>query len=222
MDLELETSFFSYFNSDDSTGEASTIADDLFVEFPMADDLFELSDNIIGATIWDSTSEQLLFNNNGIDSSSASLAQLNSEIFQFSTLEEEDTVVQWLREFEEKEVEKMKKEVFSMVIPRRKRSKRRGVEKAKSKRATIRRCMHCATHKTPQWRQGPMGPKTLCNACGVRYRSGSLYPEYRPANSPTFVSCIHSNSHKKVVQMRAANNPQHPLSASSPASAAPH
>lgn len=21
-----------------------------------------------------------------------------------------------------------------------------------------------------QWRQGPLGPKTLCNACGVRYR----------------------------------------------------
>ncbi|GLJ09233.1 hypothetical protein SUGI_0104300 [Cryptomeria japonica] len=222
MELELETSLFSYFNSDDSTGKASTIPDDLFVEFQMADNLFELSDDTIGGTISDSTSEQLLFKNNGIDSSCASLAQLNSEIFQFSTLEEEDIVVQWLREFEEKEEEKMKKEEFSMVIPGRKRSKRRGVEKAKRKRATIRRCMHCATHKTPQWREGPMGPKTLCNACGVRYRSGRLYPEYRPANSPTFVSCIHSNSHKKVVQMRAANNPQHRLSASSPTSDGPH
>jgi GATA zinc finger len=67
---------------------------------------------------------------------------------------------------------------------------------------TARRCMHCQIEKTPQWRAGPMGPKTLCNACGVRYKSGRLFPEYRPAASPTFVPSIHSNSHKKVVEMR--------------------
>lgn len=47
-----------------------------------------------------------------------------------------------------------------------------------------------------------MGPKTLCNACGVRYKSGRLFPEYRPAASPTFVPALHSNSHKKVLEMR--------------------
>ncbi|OMO91520.1 Zinc finger, GATA-type [Corchorus olitorius] len=66
----------------------------------------------------------------------------------------------------------------------------------------VRKCMHCEVTKTPQWREGPMGPKTLCNACGVRYRSGRLLPEYRPAASPTFVPSLHSNSHKKVVEMR--------------------
>ncbi|EPS68410.1 hypothetical protein M569_06360, partial [Genlisea aurea] len=65
-----------------------------------------------------------------------------------------------------------------------------------------KRCWHCESDKTPQWREGPMGPKTLCNACGVRYKSGRLLPEYRPANSPTFCSLLHSNSHRKVVQMR--------------------
>ncbi|KAK4764914.1 hypothetical protein SAY86_026004 [Trapa natans] len=65
-----------------------------------------------------------------------------------------------------------------------------------------RRCLHCATEKTPQWRTGPMGPKSLCNACGVRYKSGRLVPEYRPAASPTFVSTKHSNSHRKVVELR--------------------
>eukprot|EP00249_Psilotum_nudum_P008883 c21569_g1_i6 orf=525-1625(-) len=64
-----------------------------------------------------------------------------------------------------------------------------------------RRCLHCATQKTPQWRTGPMGPKTLCNACGVRYKSGRLLPEYRPAASPTFVESIHSNSHRKVLEL---------------------
>ncbi|CAK9188413.1 unnamed protein product [Ilex paraguariensis] len=65
-----------------------------------------------------------------------------------------------------------------------------------------RRCTHCASEKTPQWRTGPMGPKTLCNACGVRFKSGRLVPEYRPATSPTFVLTQHSNSHRKVLQLR--------------------
>ncbi|XP_019166505.1 PREDICTED: GATA transcription factor 11-like [Ipomoea nil] len=66
----------------------------------------------------------------------------------------------------------------------------------------VKKCTHCEVTKTPQWREGPMGPKTLCNACGVRYRSGRLFPEYRPAASPTFVPMLHSNSHRKVVEMR--------------------
>ncbi|RDX70080.1 GATA transcription factor 2, partial [Mucuna pruriens] len=65
-----------------------------------------------------------------------------------------------------------------------------------------RRCSHCASEKTPQWRSGPMGPKTLCNACGVRFKSGRLVPEYRPAASPTFVLTQHSNSHRKVMELR--------------------
>nr|GMD62947.1 GATA transcription factor 1-like [Ipomoea batatas] len=60
--------------------------------------------------------------------------------------------------------------------------------------------------KTPQWRAGPMGPKTLCNACGVRYKSGRLLPEYRPANSPTFSAAVHSNSHRKVFGDEAAKD----------------
>ncbi|KAL1190600.1 GATA transcription factor 2 [Cardamine amara subsp. amara] len=66
----------------------------------------------------------------------------------------------------------------------------------------MRRCTHCASEKTPQWRTGPLGPKTLCNACGVRFKSGRLVPEYRPASSPTFVLTQHSNSHRKVMELR--------------------
>ncbi|KAL0432081.1 UNVERIFIED_CONTAM: GATA transcription factor 5 [Sesamum radiatum] len=65
-----------------------------------------------------------------------------------------------------------------------------------------RRCSHCGVTKTPQWRAGPLGSKTLCNACGVRYKSGRLLPEYRPACSPTFSSELHSNNHRKVLEMR--------------------
>ncbi|CAL0304258.1 unnamed protein product [Lupinus luteus] len=65
-----------------------------------------------------------------------------------------------------------------------------------------RQCSHCQVQKTPQWRTGPLGPKTLCNACGVRFKSGRLFPEYRPACSPTFSGDIHSNSHRKVLEIR--------------------
>ncbi|KAK6125062.1 hypothetical protein DH2020_041178 [Rehmannia glutinosa] len=72
-----------------------------------------------------------------------------------------------------------------------------------------RKCLHCLSEKTPQWRTGPMGPKTLCNACGVRYKSGRLVPEYRPAASPTFVSAKHSNSHRKVLELRRQRSSKH-------------
>ncbi|KAL5998354.1 hypothetical protein ACLOJK_009294 [Asimina triloba] len=74
----------------------------------------------------------------------------------------------------------------------------------------VRKCLHCGIQKTPQWRAGPMGPKTLCNACGVRYKSGRLFPEYRPAASPTFVPSVHSNSHKKVLEMRVKSGDKTP------------
>ncbi|KAG6414331.1 hypothetical protein SASPL_127051 [Salvia splendens] len=35
---------------------------------------------------------------------------------------------------------------------------------------TIRVCSDCHTTKTPLWRSGPKGPKSLCNACGIRQR----------------------------------------------------
>nr|CAB3503116.1 unnamed protein product [Digitaria exilis] len=34
----------------------------------------------------------------------------------------------------------------------------------------IRVCSDCNTTKTPLWRTGPCGPKSLCNACGIRQR----------------------------------------------------
>ncbi|KAF5731633.1 GATA transcription factor 4 [Tripterygium wilfordii] len=80
-----------------------------------------------------------------------------------------------------------------------------GKSRQKNEAATeevVRRCTHCASEKTPQWRTGPLGPKTLCNACGVRYKSGRLVPEYRPAASPTFELTQHSNSHRKVMELR--------------------
>merc|ERR1711991_214132 len=30
-------------------------------------------------------------------------------------------------------------------------------------------CSFCGTQNSPEWRKGPSGPKTLCNACGLVY-----------------------------------------------------
>ncbi|XP_020224491.1 GATA transcription factor 21 [Cajanus cajan] len=35
---------------------------------------------------------------------------------------------------------------------------------------TVRVCADCHTTETPLWRTGPNGPKSLCNACGIRQR----------------------------------------------------
>ncbi|KAG2229885.1 hypothetical protein INT48_004011 [Thamnidium elegans] len=49
----------------------------------------------------------------------------------------------------------------------------------RSKRSMIgQRCHSCNTTETPEWRRGPDGARTLCNACGLHYskllRKGSM------------------------------------------------
>lgn len=44
---------------------------------------------------------------------------------------------------------------------------RNGSENASS---AGRKCANCDTTTTPLWRNGPKGPKSLCNACGIRYK----------------------------------------------------
>ncbi|KAJ3045240.1 Bromodomain containing protein 3 [Rhizophlyctis rosea] len=35
-------------------------------------------------------------------------------------------------------------------------------------------CEYCGTSVTPMWRRGPSGKSTLCNKCGVKWRSGKI------------------------------------------------
>ena len=35
-----------------------------------------------------------------------------------------------------------------------------------------RACSECGTKDTPLWRLGPNGPKSMCNACGIRWKRG--------------------------------------------------
>jgi hypothetical protein len=42
-------------------------------------------------------------------------------------------------------------------------------EKRRSKAAPPGRCHSCNRAETPEWRRGPDGARTLCNACGLHY-----------------------------------------------------
>ncbi|KAH8596557.1 hypothetical protein B0O99DRAFT_509783 [Bisporella sp. PMI_857] len=47
---------------------------------------------------------------------------------------------------------------------------RAGSEKKKNKKKEEEYvCTDCGTLESPEWRKGPTGPKTLCNACGLRW-----------------------------------------------------
>ncbi|XP_022931670.1 GATA transcription factor 16-like [Cucurbita moschata] len=57
-------------------------------------------------------------------------------------------------------------------------------------------CVDCNTTKTPLWRGGPAGPKSLCNACGIRFRKrristnrGYVRKKERP-NSSTAMGAV--------------------------------
>ncbi|XP_073285452.1 GATA transcription factor 15-like [Primulina huaijiensis] len=43
-------------------------------------------------------------------------------------------------------------------------------DSASSSGTNIKTCVDCGTSKTPLWRGGPAGPKSLCNACGIKSR----------------------------------------------------
>jgi len=36
-------------------------------------------------------------------------------------------------------------------------------------RCSTKECGECGVNFSPEWRRGPKGPHTLCNACGLRY-----------------------------------------------------
>ncbi|XP_073050362.1 GATA transcription factor 15-like [Primulina eburnea] len=43
-------------------------------------------------------------------------------------------------------------------------------DRLSSDSSNLKTCVSCGTSKTPLWRGGPAGPKSLCNACGIRSR----------------------------------------------------
>lgn len=62
---------------------------------------------------------------------------------------------------------------FVPTLPASSRGKRRGAPGGQPCKVAPNpdghACTACGAQSTPVWRAGPHGPKTLCNACGVRY-----------------------------------------------------
>ncbi|OIT03177.1 PREDICTED: GATA transcription factor 15-like [Nicotiana attenuata] len=50
------------------------------------------------------------------------------------------------------------------------RSEELSSETSSAERNDVKTCADCGTTKTPLWRGGPAGPKSLCNACGIKSR----------------------------------------------------
>lgn len=63
--------------------------------------------------------------------------------------------------------------VFNMHISedgRRQLNKIGKTSKSGKNRNSHMKCLHCAATDTPEWRKGPVGPTTLCNACGLFFK----------------------------------------------------
>ncbi|MBA0568080.1 hypothetical protein Golob_005597 [Gossypium lobatum] len=70
----------------------------------------------------------------------------------------------------------------------------------------IRVCADCNTTKTPLWRSGPRGPKSLCNACGIRQRKARramAAAAAATASNGTIVATETTTSMKNKVQNKA-------------------
>ncbi|XP_012070580.1 GATA transcription factor 18 isoform X2 [Jatropha curcas] len=57
-----------------------------------------------------------------------------------------------------------------------------------------RRCANCDTTSTPLWRNGPRGPKSLCNACGIRFKKEERRATAANANSNSSNASASSSS----------------------------
>ncbi|KAJ4886665.1 GATA transcription factor 17 [Raphanus sativus] len=74
---------------------------------------------------------------------------------------------------------------------------------------TKRTCVDCGTFKTPLWCGGPAGPKSLCNACGIKSRkkrqaAPGIKPEKKIRKSNSSDSDLsldhHRNNYKNKIR----------------------
>lgn len=78
----------------------------------------------------------------------------------------------------------------------------------------LNQCEHCGSTNTPLWRSGPSGPKSLCNACGLRWTKGTLRVNgkngpssparkiTRPTLSATLVPAVPSDTEDEPTPMQ--------------------
>ncbi|ESQ49360.1 hypothetical protein EUTSA_v10021708mg [Eutrema salsugineum] len=68
-------------------------------------------------------------------------------------------------------------------------------------------CAICGTSKTPLWRGGPAGPKSLCNACGIRNRKkrriviGNRSEDKKKKKNPTRNSKLGDSLKQRLMEL---------------------
>ncbi|KAL9618443.1 MAG: hypothetical protein Q9160_006821 [Pyrenula sp. 1 TL-2023] len=81
-----------------------------------------------------------------------------------------------------------------IAIPIDKDSRAGNDKKKKLKAADEYVCTDCGTLDSPEWRKGPNGPKTLCNACGLRWAKKEKKRTNNQGGTVPSLPMGHSNS----------------------------
>ncbi|KAG6415239.1 hypothetical protein SASPL_122645 [Salvia splendens] len=70
----------------------------------------------------------------------------------------------------------------------------------------LKTCSDCHTSRTPLWRGGPAGPKSLCNACGIKYNKKRRQllglDSGKPNKKKKRTSVVRSNEVREILKMR--------------------
>lgn len=72
----------------------------------------------------------------------------------------------------------------------------------------INKCHRCGTTETPEWRRGPNGVRTLCNACGLYHaklvkRKGAAIAAQEVLNNKV---CKGKNGRRITIKKNLINN----------------
>ncbi|KAK1413861.1 hypothetical protein QVD17_29597 [Tagetes erecta] len=109
----------------------------------------------------------------------------------------------------------MNQNTYSMTTSRDIKLEEQETDNSSNSTSPVRVCSDCNTTKTPLWRSGPQGPKSLCNACGIRQRKArramaaaaaaaaendnNFVLDDRPIITPLKVSKTHHKDHRKPI-----------------------
>lgn len=89
--------------------------------------------------------------------------------------------------------------------------KRKREEQETSEGDLSKKCSCCGETNPPCWRRGPNGPRSLCNACGLRWKSGKVTLEQAngtcKSEMKTSTVSIRKRRRRKVVMESVAPKP---------------
>ncbi|KAI1002193.1 hypothetical protein K3495_g6009 [Podosphaera aphanis] len=71
-------------------------------------------------------------------------------------------------------------------------------KKRRGRAAPPGRCHSCNRAETPEWRRGPDGARTLCNACGLHYAKLTRKSTVNKAQSASYSTSLPSKSHDVI------------------------